>query len=237
MLMALSFLLFKKKNEVFKDLTIIFGTSAIWTIIFGILFGSFFGELINLTPLWIDPFQDSILILGVSIALGFIHLNIGLLISVYSNIINKRFKNILFDNVSIFILEASILMFVLQQNILGFALLAITTIMLLIKSSLFGLMEITGFVGLVLSYARILALSLATGGIALAINIMSKKIMDLGIIGVILSPLLIVGGHLFNFVLNIIGSSINAARLHFVEFFSLFFEEGGEKFIPFKIKK
>ena len=140
---------------------------------------------------------------------------------------NKKYKNILFDNIPIIILEAEIIMFALKQTIPGYVLIGISTIILLIKSSLFGLMEITGFIGLLLSYARILALSLATGGIALAINIMSQKILGLGLIGAILSPLILITGHLFNFVLNIIGSSINAARLHFVEFFPLYFNEGG----------
>ena len=56
-------------------------------------------------------------------------------------------------------------------------------------------------------------------------------------VGPALWLLIIVGGHAFNFVVNLIGSAINAARLNYVEFFGLFFEGGGQKFTPFSINK
>ena len=54
--------------------------------------------------------------------------------------------------------------------------------------------------------------------------------------GIIISIFILILGHIFNFALNTLGTAINAARLHYVEFFGLFFDGGGESFEPFKIK-
>lgn len=237
MIFSSVFLILGKKSKTLFDYGIIFASAGIWTIVFGLLFGSFFGNLIKITPLLFDPFQKSIVILIAAIIIGFIHLNIGIILSMVNNLTNNNKKDFLFNDISLVLLQGSIIALIFKQNLLGGLLFALTLIMLFIKSSLFGLMEITSFVGMVLSYARILALSLATGGIALAINIVSAKIMGAGWIGLILAPIIIIFGHIFNFVINMIGSTINAVRLHFVEFFTVFFQEGGEEFKPFKIEK
>jgi V/A-type H+-transporting ATPase subunit I len=95
-------------------------------------------------------------------------------------------------------------------------------------------MDITNFFGTWFSYARILALNLATSGVALAVNILAEKTISFSVVTYVIILIL---GHLFNFVVNLIGCTINAARLHYVEFFSLFFESGGKPFKPFSIKK
>jgi V/A-type H+-transporting ATPase subunit I len=44
---------------------------------------------------------------------------------------------------------------------------------------------------------------------------------------------ILIGGHLFNLVINALGGFIHTARLQFVEYFTKFFEGGGEEFRPF----
>ena len=48
---------------------------------------------------------------------------------------------------------------------------------------------------------------------------------------------MIVLGHTFNFALNVLGCTIHSARLHYVEFFSLFFEGEGHPFKAFAVQK
>jgi len=82
----------------------------------------------------------------------------------------------------------------------------------------------------------LLAIGLAGGGIAFAVNILANQVSGAGWLG-FLAPIILIVGHGFNFVLGIVVSFIQSMRLHFVEFFSLFFGEGGQKFEPFKIKQ
>ena len=44
---------------------------------------------------------------------------------------------------------------------------------------------------------------------------------------------LLIGGHMFNIAINTLGGFIHTARLQFVEYFTKFFEGGGEPFRPF----
>ena len=124
----------------------------------------------------------------------------------------------------------------IQQYWLIYVSIALAVIVLLVRKGLIGLTDITGFFGIWFSYARLLALSLATAGVALAINIIADKVAEFAVVGPLLWVLVLVLGHTFNFVLNMIACVIHSARLHYVEQFSLFFKEGGEAFKPFKIK-
>jgi vacuolar-type H+-ATPase subunit I/STV1 len=93
--------------------------------------------------------------------------------------------------------------------------------------------KITGSFGDILSYLRLFALGLATGIIGSVVNTMAGmmwtsiplKVVAIGIF---------VGGHIFNLVINALGGFIHTARLQFVEFFTKFYEGGGEEFRPLK---
>ena len=92
--------------------------------------------------------------------------------------------------------------------------------------------KITGTFGDVLSYLRLFALGLATGIIAGVINTMAMMMWG-SLVGKIVAIGILVGGHIFNLVINALGGFIHTARLQFVEFFTKFYEGGGEEFKPF----
>ena len=93
--------------------------------------------------------------------------------------------------------------------------------------------KITGTFGDVLSYLRLFALGLATGIIASVINTMGGMMWG-SPIGKVVAIGIFIGGHIFNLVINALGGFIHTARLQFVEFFTKFYEGGGEEFRPFK---
>jgi V/A-type H+-transporting ATPase subunit I len=109
----------------------------------------------------------------------------------------------------------------------------------IIKRVLSGILSLYDFVGIfsdVLSYSRLLALGLATGVIASVVDMLSLMVAEIPIIGFIIGIVIFCFGHIFNLVINTLGSFIHSGRLQFVEFFSKFFEAGGTKYKPFRFE-
>ena len=89
-----------------------------------------------------------------------------------------------------------------------------------------------GFYADILSYSRILALALASSAIAQTINLLVAKLFNAQLLGIkyvepALAPVAFVGGHIFNFLIGILGAMVHSARLQYLEFFSKFFVSGG----------
>lgn len=103
-----------------------------------------------------------------------------------------------------------------------------------IFSGVMALYDITGFLSDILSYSRLFALGLATGVIGMVVNTM-MGMMTNGL-GWIFVPIVFVGGHLFNLVVNALGAYVHACRLQYIEFFGRFLEGGGYPFMPFTVK-
>ncbi len=62
--------------------------------------------------------------------------------------------------------------------------------MMLYLNGAYGIMDVTGFLGTILSYARLLALCLSTGGIAMTVNILTGLAGSLiPYVGFILAPI------------------------------------------------
>lgn len=235
LLLLISALTLKYKQKI-KDITIIFGISAITSIIAGLLFGSFFGELILLEPIIANNFDISYQLLITSLIIGIIHINIGLILKIIQNInMNQPIQSYL-QVIPYILIQIILISLALKINTLAIILTPILIILLIKNKGFFGIMDITNFFGTWFSYARILALGLATSGVALAVNIIAQKALTLGILGIFIWLTIILIGHTFNFIISIIGITINSARLHYVEFFSQFFETGGKEFDTFEIK-
>ena len=78
-----------------------------------------------------------------------------------------------------------------------------------------------------------MALGLVTAGLAMSVNVLSLIIKDMvPIIGPVLAVLVFVVGHIFSLAINTLSGFVHTMRLQFAEFFSYFYEGGGEKFEP-----
>jgi V/A-type H+-transporting ATPase subunit I len=82
-----------------------------------------------------------------------------------------------------------------------------------------------------------MALGLVSFGLAVAINALAKMVWGMNYFGWLFAILILVVGHVFSFVLNLMGAFAHGIRLHFVEFFGKFYTGGGEEFEPFRIKR
>ena len=85
----------------------------------------------------------------------------------------------------------------------------------------------SGYLGDILSYARLLALGLCTGVIASVINQLAAMPGN-PVLFVVIALL----GHVVNAAINLIGTYVHTNRLQYVEFFSKFYEGGGTPFKP-----
>lgn len=93
---------------------------------------------------------------------------------------------------------------------------------------------LTSFLGDFLSYIRLMALGLVTAGIGVAINEIAFQFLQIPVVGIVILIIVLIFGHLFNIVINILGSFVHTLRLQYVEFFPKFYTGGGR---PFKALK
>ena len=227
-----------------KDFGVIFTAIGSATIVFGILTGGYFGDfalkylgITALRPIIFDPMVDVQLFLIIVLVIGLIHLNLGLLLGFTENVKRKEYKDAFGDQFWLFSLQAGIALLAMEMKSTGAALILIGVLLVAIVHGPLFFFDITGYLGDVLSYARLLALGLATSGIAMTVNILSSMVEGVPIIGIVLAALVFVIGHIFNWGMNGLGGFVHGIRLHYVEFFNKFYEGGGSEYRPYSIKR
>ena len=230
------------------DLAVVLIACGVAGAVCGFLMGSFFGDLpayfgITLPFTIIEPLNNPLDLLILSLFIGVVHLNLGLGIAAYEHLRCGELREMIFSEGTWFLLQPAVAVLIL--TFFGWAVFSplITTIAwigaavgiggIMWANGPLGFFSLTGFLGDWLSYTRILALALATGGIAMMINILSGMMMDFGSVFLIAGILFAVVGHAANLLIQCLGGFIHALRLQYVEFFGRFFNAGGREFSPF----
>lgn len=98
----------------------------------------------------------------------------------------------------------------------------------------YALYGATSYLGVLLSYIRLMALGMCTGGVGMAINVIAWMIMPVPVLGPILALIVLVIGHSYNIAVNVLGAFVHSLRLQYVEFFPRFYTGGGDPFVPFR---
>ena len=245
-----------------KNMMQLFFYCGISTFIWGAMFGGWFGDFFTvfaktilgkdlvIKPWWFNPLEDPLKLLIFSLILGVIHIFIAMGIKAYMQIKEGEWFEALCDEGFWYATVSGIGIWLFGGQIglntkVGMILTIIGAAGLLIfggrhkkgfgriTGGLSELYNITSYMSDILSYARILALGLATGVIAQVVNTMGS-LAGGGIGGFIVLMLVFVVGQLLNFAINALGAFIHASRLQYVEFFGHFYEDGGEPFQPFR---
>ncbi|TFZ41394.1 V-type ATP synthase subunit I [Soehngenia longivitae] len=219
-------------------------------IIWGFIYGSLFGGVVKIPGL-IDPANDYNTVLLMSIAFGVIHVMFALGLKAYMLIRDRKILDALFDvGFWYFALIGSIVFLLSTMGIIGGVIKTISLVMMIVgmlgivatggRSSgsiggklaggFYSLYGITGYIGDFVSYSRLMALGLAGGFIAGAINMIAGMVSGLGVVGFILAIVIFIAGQLFNLGLSLLGAYVHSIRLIYVEFFGKFYEGGGPKF-------
>ncbi|MGD2155771.1 MAG: V-type ATP synthase subunit I [Anaerolineales bacterium] len=246
LLLAISLsLFFKLKGGVVRDVLAVLAMSSGWTILFGFLFGELFGTLgehLGMHPLWFDRASAEHVagLLLMTIAVGAVHISLGLVLGVWEAIKDKRHSHMLerggmlLGLVSLFLL-VGVLMDFLPEDFRTPAIGGLIIGIVLIGASLgwlgilMGPIEFIGLIGNILSYLRIAAIGLASIYLAKVANDTAGMLGNL-IVGAVMAVLL----HALNLVLGAFSPTIHSLRLHYVEFFRKFYEGGGRPYEPFK---
>ena len=226
------------------------------TMIWGLLYGSAFGDLIKLPTQVLDSSKDFMSIFILSIIFGAIHLVIALGIKAYILIKNGHFMDVIYDVFLWYLTLTSLIILLLagrfglseftknifiacavigMLGIVVFGARDAKTLVGRIGGGLYSLYGITSYIGDFVSYLRLMALGLAGGFIASAINIIVKMLVSKGILGIILGIVVFTLGQSFNIFLSFLSSYVHTSRLTYVEFFSKFYEGGGKAFKKFRI--
>ncbi len=245
-----------RNSKLMANVGLIFVACGVWAFILGMATNGFIGDLfprwiigVSYIPTTIQSINAFVFpqnILALALIVGVIHINMGLFIGAYNNITRGEVREALGTQIVWFILEIGVVIAavaylttgITAAEIFGGPVIILSLLMLMYLNGPYGVMDVTGFLGTILSYARLLALCLSTGGIAMTVNILAGLADSLiPYIGFILAPIVFVGGHIANCAFQSLGAFINSLRLHYVEYFSQFYIGGSRKFRAFRTKR
>lgn len=242
LIFALSFFLKTrlKNNPMLEDIATVISISSISAIIFGVLFGEFFGDLGTrlgiIQPVLFHRTESLKTLMLLTIGIGAGHVLLGILISIVNHLYRGKTREA-GANIAFFVLITASLAVIgmmfeyLPKGFLtqGIIVLVLAFFALTALEGIMGPLEFVKALGNILSYVRIMAVGTASVVMALVANRLGSVSENIAI-GVIAAGLF----HILNLVLSILSPSIQSMRLHYVEFFSKFYEGGGRKYTPFK---
>ena len=222
MLGSLVYLKCKKPTGMSKGIAKVLFWGGISTVVWGVLCGSFFGitrtpssggvfdviaaffDRIGIFPAWIDPMQDSMLMLGLCFGLGILHIVAGYIVGAIDRFSRGDWKGAIFDQISWVLITLGLVIGflpaitgmagtpvplpdIVTKIALGAAALGALFVVLFkgrekrnplkrLTSGIGGLYDITSVLSDILSYARLFALGIATGVIGQVFNMLSNML-------------------------------------------------------------
>ncbi|BDG06093.1 V-type ATP synthase subunit I [Anaeromyxobacter oryzae] len=215
---------------------------ALWCSVSAALFGAVFGEAlgelgahVGIHPILLDRRRAILALLWLAVGVGGAHVALGMVLGVVSALRGGHVREALARAAKLGVLASAAVGGLAAVGAIprvaltpaavagGGALIAAV----LAEGPLAALELVLG-VGNVLSYARLMALGLASVMLAEVANGIASGLRPAAL-GLAIAVLL----HAVNFTLGLLSPAIAALRLHYVEFFEKFYDPGGAPFRPF----
>ncbi|MDD4316652.1 MAG: V-type ATP synthase subunit I [Clostridia bacterium] len=248
----------KKPVKKSGRMILLFGLGGVSTVIWGAIFGGWFGMTFPKEPL-INPLDStgSLIMFGMALGIGALQMATGFAINGINKIRSKQVLDGIFGQfswVAIFaglgLVAAGMLSGIKGINTAG-VIIALTGAAMLIVSGAIGkknpikmvggaLGKVYGSINVIsdlLSYSRLFGLGLTTGVIGFVVNQFATVIVgffpvSISFLGWIMAVPVLLIGHLFNFGINLLGVYVHNSRLQYIEFFGRFYEGTGHIFTP-----
>ena len=237
-----------------------FGYCGISSMIMGVIFGGWFGDLPyaimqnmagienakEIYPffdgLWFNPMDNPMTFLVVALAVGGIHLIAGMAIKFYILCKEGKVFDAIFDIGSWWVIFAGIGVLFVFGALPGWITVGVGVAMIVFthgrneKNIVVKLLK--GILGLydITSYASDLLSYSRILALGLASAVVGQVINLIGTMsgatvgGFVALIFAMVLGHTLNLAINILGSFVHTSRLQYLEFFNKFYEDGGEPF-------
>jgi V/A-type H+-transporting ATPase subunit I len=229
----------KKARPVMSDIGKVLLFVGAWSILWGIAYGEFFGNLghrlFHLEPLWIERSEVIVPVMVFTLGLGVFHVVLGLFLGLVQGIRNRQ-RHVWIEKLGNLVVLAGLIGAMVAVKgwlpdkvfTLSVTMLVVGIVLLLAGGGIGGLVESIGAVGNILSYVRIAAIGLSSAILAMV----ATQFVD--VFGVTMLGILVaLAMHLLNFILALAGSGLHSARLQYVEFFGKFYSGGGKDYKPF----
>ncbi|HUL49203.1 MAG TPA: V-type ATPase 116kDa subunit family protein [Gemmatimonadales bacterium] len=227
-----------RPGTLLRNVSEIIGPCAVFSIVAGFLYGELFGDLgtrlFGLRPLVFNRAEALIPFLLLAIALGVVHIVLGLCLGMISNL-HRHPRQALGSGLSAVMIVLIVLALLAALDILprriftpAVVALLVAFPVLIVLEGVVAPIELLSTVGNILSYARIMALGVASVMLAVVANRMVGAIGSVAV-GIVFALLF----HLVNFAIALFSPTIHALRLHYVEFFGKFYSPGGVRYEPF----
>jgi V/A-type H+/Na+-transporting ATPase subunit I len=203
----------------------------------------------------VDPLNEVMTLLIISVALGVVHVSVGVVTSAVQRWRAGDILGAISVDLSTIGLFIAVGVAVAFPDTVGWLLPVAFGLALVLKGrmleqallhrsakgtvigfgrGLLGLYGLVGYASDFLSYTRLAALGLASLLVGDVMNRLAGLVVDIPFgFGILAAVLILVVGHTFNVVINLLGAFVHPTRLQFVEFFSKFYEGGGRPFAPF----
>lgn len=241
---------FMPMKRAMKDKFRFFQLLSIPSTLAGLAFGSCLGGAVPMPGL-INPTENNMAMIGLSVAIGVINIFFGLGIQGFSAIRRGRPMDAVYDVLFWYMALLGAMAFGGARMLNGPETIATIGLIVMIVGmlgivlfsarenkgptrftwGLYNLYGITSYIGDIVSYTRIAALMLAGAFIGYAVNLISGMLVGAGILGILFAVVVFVVFHLFNLFLSGLSGYVHSMRLIYVEFFGKFYEGGG---VPFK---
>jgi V/A-type H+-transporting ATPase subunit I len=223
-----------------RDLAVVAFACALWSFVFGVLFGEALGNLpehLGLHPVLFDRGRAALALLAVAVGAGLVHVGVGAGLGVLDAVHAGERREVVLRAARLVVLAAAAAVAVALAGVAppllrpGLAVGGAACVVALAAGGPMAVLELLLTLGNVLSYARLMALGLASVMLAEVANLVAGALRPAAM-GLALAVVL----HLVNFTLGLMSAGIAALRLHYVEFFEKFYVEGGPPHRPLALE-
>lgn len=245
-------ILFFDLNDKTKQSLMSFNFMSVGTMAVGLFFGSFFGFDL---PFKVMDITDQVIdVMIICVLIGMIHMLLAYALKAYLEARKGDYVRWYLDSMQWFLILVGILVMgansilgwnnpslqkvglvLILGNIVGMFIVNIFTNgnpFIGFSLGLFGMIDVAGLVGDIVSYTRLTALGVAGANIGMAFNLIVSLLPP--VLRFSVGILLFLALHGLNIFISFLGAYVHSMRLEFVEFFGKFFEGGGKEFKPLK---